>query len=64
MPAKDVDTLEGQEDWDYTNPFDGLSVGASLKLKNIINVDLSIDYVLLLIEYFSDNHTISLRLGM
>lgn len=64
MPAKDTDILEQQEDWDYTNPFDGLSVGGSLNLKNLINLNLSIDYAMFLTEYFSDNHTISLRLGM
>lgn len=64
MPAKDIDALEEQEEWDYTNPFDGLSVGGSLNLKSLINLNLSIDYAMFFTEYFSDNHTISLSFGM
>lgn len=57
-------TIEDEEkDWEFTNPFDGVSFGGSLNLKKLIGMDLSIDYAFIPTTYFSDNQVIALRMG-
>ena len=59
MAAKDDDSI----DWDYKNPFDGLSFGGSLNLKTFIGMGVTVDYAFMPAEYFDTNQVISVRVA-
>jgi len=63
MSAAGQDNADTDEAWDYENPFDGLSLGGSLMLKQLINMNLSIDYAYLPGGVFDANQVIALRLA-
>ena len=49
-------------DW-YVNPFDGLSLGASLNLSQFTGMNLVLDYAMLPAGDFAANNVIALRVG-
>lgn len=49
--------------WTYTNPFDGMSLGGTLDLQNLIGLNVSVDYAYIPTKYFEDNQVLSLRIG-
>lgn len=62
--SMNAQTIADEEnDWEFTNPFDGVSFGGSLNLKKLIGMNLSIDYAFIPTTYFSDNQVIALRMG-
>ncbi len=63
MSAAGQDNSDDDEAWDYENPFDGLSFGGSLMLKQLINLNLSVDYAYLPGGVFDANQVIALRLA-
>lgn len=54
-------SIEDEDTSWYTDPFDGLSFGASLNLESLIGMNLSVDYAFMQTKYFSDNQVIALR---
>jgi len=56
-------SIEDEDTSWYTDPFDGLSFGASLNLESLIGMNLSVDYAFMQTKYFSDNQVIALRVG-
>jgi hypothetical protein len=61
LAAKEINTAESN--WDYKNPFDGISFGGSLNLKSFIGMNMSVDYAFIPTEYFSANQVLALRFG-
>ena len=59
MAAKEDDSV----DWEYKNPFDGISFGGSLAIKSFIGLDVSVDYAFMPNEYFDTNQVICLRVA-
>lgn len=64
-PAKEEVDFGGYsfEEWDYENPFDGLSFGGTLNLKSLIGTNISIDAAYLPASVFDDNLSIAVRMG-
>jgi len=63
MSAAGQDNSDSEEAWEYENPFDGLSLGGSLMLKQLIGMNLSVDYAYLPAGVFDANQVIALRLA-
>jgi hypothetical protein len=59
MTAKKDDDI----DWEYKNPFDGMSFGGSLNLQTFIGMGLTVDYAFMPAEYFDTNQVIALRVA-
>lgn len=59
MAAKDDESI----DWEYKNPFDGVSFGGSLNLQTFIGMGLTVDYAFMPAEYFDTNQVISVRVA-
>jgi hypothetical protein len=64
MSAAGQDNADDDENsWTYENPFDGVSFGASLMLKQLIGMNLSVDYAFLPAGDFDGNQVIALRMA-
>ena len=50
-------------DWEYKNPFDGVSFGGSLNLETFIGMGVTVDYAFMPAEYFDTNQVISIRVA-
>lgn len=61
--TEDINESVLYKDASLENIFSGISFGATLNLKQLTGVDLSIDYAFIATKFFNDNQTFALRLG-
>ncbi|MCH8837932.1 MAG: hypothetical protein IIA60_09070 [Candidatus Marinimicrobia bacterium] len=62
-PETDINEKELFKDAPLENIFAGVSFGATLNLKQLTGLDLSIDYGFIATKVFADNQVFALRLG-